>query len=72
MLQKTPTFPFSTHIDDSCKSLRDEAACPTDKYVLYVVRLQAIAEKIDRLYSQRVSELNPESTIELLTLRLTI
>ncbi|KFZ16534.1 hypothetical protein V502_05049 [Pseudogymnoascus sp. VKM F-4520 (FW-2644)] len=65
MLQKTSTFPFSTHIDDYCKSLRDEAAFPTDKYVLYVVRLQAIAEKIDRLYSQRVSELNPESTIEL-------
>lgn len=65
MLQKTSTFPFSTHIDDYCKSLRDEAAFSTDKYVLYVVRLQAIAEKIDRLYSQRVSELNPESTIEL-------
>ncbi|KAL5354405.1 hypothetical protein ACLOAV_000494 [Pseudogymnoascus australis] len=65
MLQKTSTFPFSTHIDDFCKSIRDEAACPTDKYVLYVVRLQAIAEKIDRLYSQRFSELNPESTIEL-------
>ncbi|OBT81570.1 hypothetical protein VE02_09337 [Pseudogymnoascus sp. 03VT05] len=65
MLQKTSTFPFSAHIDDFCKSLRSEAACPTDKYVLYVVRLQAIAEKIDRLYSQRVSELNPESTIEL-------
>lgn len=65
MLQKTSTFPFSAHIDDFCKTLRDEAACPTDKYVLYVVRLQAIAEKIDRLYSQRVSELNPESTIEL-------
>jgi hypothetical protein len=65
MLQKMSTFPFSAYIDDFCKTLRDEAACPTDKYVLYVVRLQAIAEKIDRLYSQQVSELNPESTIEL-------
>lgn len=65
MLQKTSTFPFSAHIDEYCKSLRDEAACPTDKHVLYVVRLQAIAEKIDRLFSQRVSELNSESTIEL-------
>lgn len=65
MLQKMSTFPFSAYIDEYCKSLRDEATCPTDKYLLYIVRLQAIAEKIDRLYSQRVSELNPESTIEL-------
>jgi len=65
MLQKTSTFPFSANIDEYCKSLRNEATCPTDKYLLYVVRLQAIAEKIDSLFSQRVSELNPESTIEL-------
>jgi hypothetical protein len=65
MLQKTSTFPFSGCIEEYCKSLRDEAMYPTDKYLFYIVRLQAIAEKIDQVFTQRVSEMSPDSTTEL-------
>ncbi len=59
------TLPHSSYIEDCCRSLRDAAEFPTDKYLLYIVRLQHILEKIDHLSIHKGANMDvPESAVE--------
>ncbi|KAI9721706.1 MAG: hypothetical protein M1812_002040 [Candelaria pacifica] len=59
------TLPHSMYIEGCCKSLRDAAEYATDKYLLYIVRLQYILEKIDHLSIQKGANIDtPESAVE--------
>ncbi|KAF3482624.1 uncharacterized protein GIQ15_05383 [Arthroderma uncinatum] len=71
LLQKQPTFPHVTYLEECCKSLYDAAEYPYDKSIHYIVQLQHIVEKIDRISFQHGMELeNPGSAIELYVLSL--
>ncbi|KAK2848512.1 hypothetical protein FQN49_005656, partial [Arthroderma sp. PD_2] len=66
LLQKQPTFPHTTYLEESCKSLYDAAEYPNDKFILHSVQLQLIVEKIDRISFRHGMELkNPGSAMEL-------
>ncbi|KAI9837897.1 MAG: hypothetical protein M1837_002687 [Sclerophora amabilis] len=57
ILEKLATFPHSAYIEDCCKSLREDPEYPTDKYLLYIVQIQHILEKIDHLSNQHDTRL---------------
>lgn len=64
--QKQLNFPLTPYIEDCCKSLHNAAESPYDKYILHMIHLQRIAEKVDRLSMQHAIELgNPGSASEL-------
>ncbi|KAI9796461.1 MAG: hypothetical protein M1835_003987 [Candelina submexicana] len=50
------TLPYTVYIEDCCKSVRDAAEYATDRYLLYIVRLQRIMEKVDLLSIQQGTE----------------
>ena len=53
LLQKSSTFPHSAYIDDCCESLGRDDEYPTDKHLLYIIRLQHIMERINPLSTQQ-------------------
>ncbi|KAJ5161704.1 hypothetical protein N7492_007096 [Penicillium capsulatum] len=57
LVQKHSTLPYTPYIEDCCQSLRDSGEYPHDKDMMYLVQLQHIAEKIDRLSTSHGSEL---------------
>lgn len=66
ILQKMSTFPHSTYLEDCCRDLEKKEEYPTDKYLLYIVLLQHIAEKVDNLFAQFGGDLSsPGATVEL-------
>ncbi|KAJ5163258.1 uncharacterized protein N7500_005088 [Penicillium coprophilum] len=65
-LQKPSTFPYFPYIEDCCQSLHDAGEYSYDRYIMHIVQLQHVAEKIDRLPSDHGDELlRPGSGIEL-------
>ncbi|KAK2806465.1 hypothetical protein FQN50_005883 [Emmonsiellopsis sp. PD_5] len=58
LLQKRPMFSHTQAIDDFCRSLSNTAEYETDKYIPYIIQLQLIMEKIDRLDTRHLEELN--------------
>ncbi|EFE44817.1 hypothetical protein TRV_00368 [Trichophyton verrucosum HKI 0517] len=58
LLQKQLTFPYTAYLEDCCKSIYDAAEYPYDKSILYIVQLQHIVEKINRITFQHGMELN--------------
>ncbi|PGH29805.1 hypothetical protein GX50_07444 [[Emmonsia] crescens] len=58
LLQKQSTFLHTLYIDECCKSVCEMAEYGTDKYLPYIVQLQLIIEKIDRLSAQHYFELH--------------
>ncbi|KAL9114984.1 MAG: hypothetical protein Q9227_001227 [Pyrenula ochraceoflavens] len=56
LLQKLPTFPYSSYLEKVCESLKDKDEYDSDKYLLYIVQLQRIMEKIDRLLAVHSSD----------------
>ncbi|KAK2771726.1 hypothetical protein FQN53_004907 [Emmonsiellopsis sp. PD_33] len=58
LLQKRPWFSHTQAIDDFCRSLSNTAEYETDKYIIYIIQLQLIMEKIDRLDTRHLEELN--------------
>ncbi|QKX54629.1 uncharacterized protein TRUGW13939_01717 [Talaromyces rugulosus] len=66
LLQKQFNFPLTPYIEDCCKSLYNAAESPYDKYILHLIQLQRIAERVDRLSMRHAIELgNPGSASEL-------
>jgi hypothetical protein len=66
LLQTQFNFPLTPYIEDCCKSLYNAAESPYDKYIMYLIHLQRIAEKVDRLSMRHAIELgNPGSASEL-------
>lgn len=69
ILQKLGTFPHSVYIEECCKSMAEENEYPTDKYLLYIVRLQHIFEKMDHIPVQQPSEIIDSDTAAKLSVR---
>ncbi|KAJ5998953.1 hypothetical protein N7451_006763 [Penicillium sp. IBT 35674x] len=66
LLQKHSTFSYVPYIEEYCQSLHDANEYPLDHYILHIVQLQRIAEKIDRLSASHTDELvRPGSGAEL-------
>ncbi|KAJ5091449.1 hypothetical protein NUU61_006319 [Penicillium alfredii] len=66
LVQKLSTFPYFPYLDECCKSLHDVGEYPCDKYIKYIVQLQLIADKVDRLSVKHEAELqSPGSGSEL-------
>ncbi|DAA75819.1 TPA_exp: hypothetical protein A8136_1541 [Trichophyton benhamiae CBS 112371] len=66
LLQKQLTFPYTAYLEECCKSVYDAAEYPYDKSILYIVQLQHIVEKINRITFQHGMELkNSGSAMEL-------
>ncbi|KAL3423701.1 hypothetical protein PVAG01_05448 [Phlyctema vagabunda] len=68
ILQKTSIFPYSDYITETCcDHISAKGTSPLDKYILYLVQLQRISEKIDQLYYRHGPHLNdPDASVELL------
>ncbi|KAJ5610829.1 hypothetical protein N7510_007548 [Penicillium lagena] len=63
---KQSNFPCTSYIEKCCQSLYDTPEHTYDKYLIYIVQLQRIAEKIDRLSASHGQELmRPGSGTEL-------
>lgn len=66
MLQKMSTFPHSAYIEDCCESLGKDEEYPSDRYLLHIVRLQYILEKVNRLsFQHRIEPRYPDPAVEL-------
>lgn len=66
LLQKKSYVPQLPYLEEWCKSLHEAAEYPNDRHILYLIQLQFIAEKIDRLSLQHGLELSiPGSASEL-------
>ncbi|CRG91264.1 Protein SOGA2 [Talaromyces islandicus] len=64
--QRQFNFSLTPYIENCCKTLYNAAESPYDKYIMHMIQLQRIAEKIDRLSMQHAIELgNPGSASEL-------
>ncbi|EFQ99999.1 hypothetical protein MGYG_03007 [Nannizzia gypsea CBS 118893] len=71
LLQKQLTFPYTAYLEECCKSIYDAAEYPYDKSILYIVQLQHIVEKVNRITFQHGMELkNSGSAMELYVLGL--
>lgn len=66
LTQKQSTFPCTSYIENCCKTLYNTAESPYDKYMLHIIKLQVLAEKIDQLSVRHAAELaTPGSAAEL-------
>ena len=71
VLQKLSTFPHSAFMEECCKSLQDQRQYQTDEDLIYIVQLQHIFEKVDRLSVDYGADLNnPDSSTELYVMAL--
>ncbi|KAH8803667.1 hypothetical protein F5884DRAFT_806152 [Xylogone sp. PMI_703] len=61
ILQKLATFPYSIYIENCCGLLRQAEDHPTDRYLLSIIQLQHIMEKINRLLSDVSEEISISS-----------
>lgn len=59
ILQKGSSFPYLPYFENMCKLLATDAEYPSDGYLLYIVQLQQISEKITLVSPQHVSEIQP-------------
>jgi hypothetical protein len=50
-------FTLTPYIEDCCKTIYNAAESPYDKYIMPMIQLQRIAEKIDRLSMHHAIEL---------------
>lgn len=63
---KQSNFSYTSYIEECCQSLYDKPEHLYDKYLIYIVQLQRLAEKIDRLSASHGQELmRPGSGTEL-------
>ncbi|OQE01924.1 hypothetical protein PENSOL_c003G10580 [Penicillium solitum] len=58
ILQKGCSFPYLPYFESICKLLAADAEYPSDKYLLHVVQLQQLSEKITLVSSQHVPEIH--------------
>ncbi|KAJ5815217.1 hypothetical protein N7474_006994, partial [Penicillium riverlandense] len=66
LVQKQSGFHYTPYVEKCCQTLYDEPEYLHDKYLIYTVQLQCIAEKIDRLSASHGQELTrPGSGTEL-------
>ncbi|KAH8703487.1 hypothetical protein BGW36DRAFT_369406 [Talaromyces proteolyticus] len=66
LTQKQSNFPHTPYIESCSKSVYNAGGAPYDKYMFYIVRLQVLAEKIDRLSIRHAVEFgSPGSAAEL-------
>ena len=57
ILQKGCSFPYSPYFESMCKLLAADAEYPSDRYLLYIMQLQQISEKITLASMQHVPEI---------------
>lgn len=57
LIHKHSTFPYLPYIEDCGQILQEENEYPHDRYIMYIVQLQHIAEKIDRLSADHGDEI---------------
>ncbi|KAF2813056.1 uncharacterized protein BDZ99DRAFT_382428 [Mytilinidion resinicola] len=65
MLQKLITFPYSTYIEDTCVSLKEKSEYATDKYLVYIIKLQRILGDISHQTSGHFNLIDPDAAVEL-------
>jgi hypothetical protein len=56
ILQKGSSFPYLPYFESICKLLAADVEHPSDKYLLHIVQLQQLSEKITLVSSQHVPE----------------
>ncbi|KAF2493928.1 hypothetical protein BU16DRAFT_464436 [Lophium mytilinum] len=65
MLEKLTTFPYSPYIEDTCVSLKEKSEYATDKYLVYIIRLQRVLGNISHQTSGHFNLINPDAAVEL-------
>ncbi|KAL2700369.1 hypothetical protein AAEP93_008892 [Penicillium crustosum] len=58
ILQKGCSFPYLPYFESICKLLAADAEYPSDKYLLHIVQLQQLSDKITLVSSQHVPEIH--------------
>ncbi|KGO48075.1 hypothetical protein PEX1_019150 [Penicillium expansum] len=61
ILQKGSFLPYLPYFESICKVLAADAEYPSDRYLLYIVQLQQLSEKITLVSSQHVPEIQNTS-----------
>ncbi|KAJ6189853.1 hypothetical protein N7519_004761 [Penicillium mononematosum] len=61
ILQKGCSFPYSPYFESMCKLLATDAEYPSDRYLLHIVQLQQISEKITLVSMQHVPKIQNSS-----------
>jgi hypothetical protein len=58
ILQKRCSFSYIPYFDNMCKTLAADAEYPSDRYLLHIVQLQRISEKVTLVTTQSIKETN--------------